>query len=121
MFADILIDPIYRDDPTILAWILVTEPISAPFNYPVRPPDITASELRDWFQKMASRMKSLDSNHLVTIVTTAAITSLDDWLVAFDAPALEFLQRMLMLLFWDFPDTPVPSLILWNSSRLENP
>lgn len=82
---------IYRDDPTILAWILVTEPISAPFNYPVRPPDITASELRDWFQEMASHMKSLDSNHLVTIVTTTAITSLDDWLVAFDAPALDFI------------------------------
>ena len=82
---------IYRDDPTILAWILVMEPISAPFNYPVRPPDITASELRDWFQEMALHMKSLDSNHLVTICTTAAINSLDDWIVALDAPALDFI------------------------------
>jgi len=82
---------IYRDDPTILAWILIAEPISAPFNYPVRPPEVTAVELRDWFQEMALHMKSLDSNHLVTISTTAAINSLDDWLVAFDVPALDFI------------------------------
>jgi len=82
---------IYRDDPTILAWNLITEPISAPFNYPVRPPDITASELRDWFQEMALHIKSLDSNHLVTIFITAAINSLDDWIVALDAPALDFI------------------------------
>ena len=82
---------IYRDDTTILAWLLVMEPISAPFNYPVRPPEITALELRDWFQEMALHMKSLDSNHLVTVGTTAAINSLDDWVVAFDAPALDFI------------------------------
>lgn len=82
---------VYRDDPTILAWILINEPISAPFNYPGRPPDITAADLRDWFQEMALHMKSLDSNHLVTVITTAAINSLDDWLVAFDAPALDFI------------------------------
>jgi len=82
---------IYRDDPTILAWTLINEPISAPFNYPVRPPEVTAVELSDWFQEMALHMKSLDSNHLVTICTTAAIDSLDDWIVALDAPALDFI------------------------------
>lgn len=82
---------IYRNDPTILAWSLIGEPISAPFNYPGRPPDITAVELRDWFQEMALHMKSLDSNHLVTIGITAAIDSLDDWIVALDAPALDFI------------------------------
>jgi len=82
---------LYRDDPTILAWILVNEPISAPFNYPVRPPEVAAVELRDWFQEMALHMKALDSNHLVGISTTAAIDSLDDWIGALDAPALDFI------------------------------
>lgn len=93
---------LYRDDLTILSWILIIEPILAPFNYPVRPPQVTASELRDWFQEMALYAKSLDSNHLVAIGTTAAIVpplpppnspvlNHDDWLVAFDVPALDFL------------------------------
>lgn len=81
----------YRDDSTILAWIMVMEPISAPFNYPIRPPKVTALELRDWFEEMALYTKSLDPNHLVTVGTTAAIDSLEDWLVAFGAPALDFI------------------------------
>jgi hypothetical protein len=85
---------IYRDDPTILTWVLMMEPISPPLpppSYPVIPPRVTLSELRDWFQEMALYAKSLDPNHLVSIGLTAGQASQDDWLVAFDAPALDFL------------------------------
>ncbi len=103
MHQNTLNGKIYRDDPTILAWVLIMEPILAPFNYPVRLPNITFSELRDWFQEMALHAKSLDPNHLVAIGTTGAIVpplppsnspqalNSDDWLVAFDVPALDFL------------------------------
>lgn len=83
---------VYRDDPTILGWIVCDEPISAPWNYPGGPPDVTVAELNAWLSTMASFIKSLDSNHLVTVFTTAAIDSLgEDWIQAFNVQELDFI------------------------------
>jgi len=78
---------IYRDDPTILAWLLIMEP-----RVPELHPQVTRSELRDWFQEMALYTKSLDPNHLVSVGFTegTACPLQDDWLVAFDVPAIDF-------------------------------
>lgn len=43
----------YKEDPTIIAWIVCHEPISAPFNYPNGVPQITLEELTDWFRETA--------------------------------------------------------------------
>lgn len=91
---------IYRDDPTIFAWIPIMEPILAPFNYPIRPPEVTDLELRDWLEEMVLHIKSLDSNHLVGIYTTlppplpppnSPVLNSDDWMVALNVPACDFL------------------------------
>ena len=82
----------YKDDSTIMAWILVDEPISAPWNYPQGPPNVTVEQLNNWFEEMASYVKILDSNHLVTVMTTAAIDQMNDWLKAFDVPSLDFIE-----------------------------
>lgn len=87
---------IYRDDSTILAWVLIMEPFLTELpagKHPVRPPKATRSELRDWFQEMALYTKSLDPDSLVSVGFTegTACPSEHDWLVAFDVPALDFL------------------------------
>lgn len=45
----------YRDDPTILAWDLISEPYGT-----------TTANLESWTDEMASYVKSQDPNHLVT-------------------------------------------------------
>ncbi len=83
----------YFEDPTIMAWIIVDEPISAPWNYPEGPPNVTIQELKDWFEEMAIYIKNLDANHLVTVFTTAAIDQFgNDWPKAFDTPFLDFIE-----------------------------
>ncbi len=83
---------IYRDDPTILGWILVNEPISAPWNYPGGAPNVTAAQLNTWLTTVGTFVKSLDPNHLVTVAATPAIDTLgQNWLSAFDVPQLDFI------------------------------
>jgi|GEM_PF-1409254 len=77
----------YKDDPTIMAWIVCDEPISAPFNYPNGAPQVTLEELTDWFQETASYIKSLDSNHLVTVWSQPAIQAFFGW-------TLDYLQAL---------------------------
>jgi hypothetical protein len=82
---------LYRNDPTIFAWIIAEEVISAPWNYRVRPPNLTVPQLNRWINETASYIKGIDRNHLVTINTTAGIDSMgDDWLKVFDATSLDF-------------------------------
>lgn len=83
----------YAQDPTILAWMIVEEPISAPANYPKGSPNVTAAQLGAWVEEMASYVKSLDSNHLIAINTTSAIESIQgDWLEVFSVPSLDFVE-----------------------------
>ena len=77
----------YKNDPTIMAWIVCDEPISAPFNYPNGAPQITLKELTDWFQETASYIKSIDSNHLVTVWSQPAIQAFFGW-------TLDYLQAL---------------------------
>jgi hypothetical protein len=81
---------IYRDDSTILSWILIMEPILPPLpppSYPVIPPRVTTSELRNWIEEMALHTKSLDPNHLVSVGITAG----QAWPEIFDVPALDYI------------------------------
>ncbi|MFN8206081.1 MAG: T9SS type A sorting domain-containing protein [Bacteroidales bacterium] len=80
----------YKDDPAIMAWILVGEPLSAPWNYST-PPTISLQEFKDWVEEMAAYTKSIDTTHLVTIFTTGGIGAYwTNWTEAFDAPSLDF-------------------------------
>lgn len=99
----------YSDDPTILAWILISEPISASWNYPEEPPNVSVEELNCWIEEMASYVKDIDTNHLVTFSTTAAIDVLgEDWPNVFDANFLDFYypmdQDMRILNYFYSPD-----------------
>jgi hypothetical protein len=85
----------YKNDPTIMAWIICDEPISAPFNYPNGVPQVTLEELIDWFRETASYIKSMDSNHLVTVWSQPAIQEFfggtSDYLQALGIPEFDFL------------------------------
>lgn len=80
----------YRDDPTIMAWDLITEPIPGRVNIP-GPVNITIEEFSLWVQEMARYTKSLDPNHLVTMCLTGGIEELKDWPNAFRIPEFDFL------------------------------
>ncbi|KAL6315370.1 hypothetical protein AAG906_000479 [Vitis piasezkii] len=49
----------YKDDPTIMAWELINEPRCQV--------DYSGKTLNGWIQEMASFVKSIDSNHLLTV------------------------------------------------------
>ncbi|KAM7270967.1 hypothetical protein ACFE04_030181 [Oxalis oulophora] len=49
----------YRNDPTIFAWELINEPRCMS--------DISGDTLQDWIEEMSAYVKSIDSNHLITI------------------------------------------------------
>jgi hypothetical protein len=83
----------YKEDPAILGWIIIDEPISNPANYEVRAPNVTAYELRDWLDEMGSYIKSIDPNHLVTLFAPGGIGGVDGpgtWVDVFSASALDF-------------------------------
>jgi hypothetical protein len=86
----------YSEDPTILAWMLIEEILSAPWNYPNGLPDITATELRDWVEENAAYLKSLDPNHLVTFNTGSGLSNFSDmhqrWQPIVYAPSLDFVE-----------------------------
>ncbi len=48
----------YKDDPTIMAWELANEPRSS---------DLTGDTLDGWIEEMSQYIRSMDSNHLVTV------------------------------------------------------
>jgi mannan endo-1,4-beta-mannosidase len=66
---------IYRDDPTIFAWELANEPEIKP-----------ASLMRNWIADMASFVKSIDPNHLVT----SGRANTQSWNTDFGVAALDF-------------------------------
>jgi hypothetical protein len=81
----------YKEDPAIMAWILVGEPLSAPWNYGT-PPDISLQEFKDWIEETAAFVKSMDPNHLVTIFTTGGIGAYyTEWTEPFNVPSLDFI------------------------------
>ena len=88
---------VYRDDPTILSWIVTEEPISPPFNYASgQAPQVTVAGFKDWLESTAAYIKSLDSNHLVTVFLTGGINSIQggnwgDWINAVNTPSIDFL------------------------------
>ena len=47
----------YRNDPTIFAWNLINEPRCYPCEY----------DLKEWIDEMAAYVKSIDSNHMLTV------------------------------------------------------
>lgn len=84
----------YRDDPTIMAWIIIEEPFFNPAQYPTHPPTVTVPQVAAWFDEMASYVKSLDPNHLVSIMFTGGVHQIDSekWYTVFDSTSLDFLE-----------------------------
>lgn len=78
---------LYRDDPTIMAWDLITEPIGAKDKAHV--PNIALGDFKPWLQEMTSYVRDLDSNHLVTMCLVGP-TLTRDWLETI-MPELDFL------------------------------
>jgi len=70
----------YSDDPTIMAWDLISEPIPSPVINTGQT-DITMEELDAWVQEMVSYTKSLDPNHLVTMMLVG-FARFKDWPVS---------------------------------------
>jgi hypothetical protein len=84
---------IYKDDTSIMAWMICDEPITAPWNYANKQkPNVTPEQLKAWIDEKAQYIKKIDPNHLVTIHTHAAIDTLSntDWINIFDVNALDF-------------------------------
>lgn len=92
---------IYRDDTTIFAWDIGNEPEYWRFGY---------SEVNEWIQEMAKYIKSLDSNHLVTIGISTNSPEFDA-----DGPLYEMLN-VPELDFFSFHFYPVPAN--WNGDFL---
>jgi hypothetical protein len=70
---------VYREDPTILGWIVIEDPIQNPINMPSGElPRITIPEFHDWLDDIAVYIKSVDSRHLVGIML--------------DTPNLDFIE-----------------------------
>lgn len=82
----------YSQDPTIMAWDLITEPIPSPAVLQTsKSINFTTDEFSSWVQEMAKYVKSLDPNHLVTMCLTGSISGLKDWTKAFTIPEFDFL------------------------------
>jgi hypothetical protein len=67
----------YRDDPTIMAWDLITEPITPTCKVDL--PNVTGEEFKSWLQEMTGYVRNLDPNHLVTMCLTGSINYIKDW------------------------------------------
>ncbi|MFZ5909340.1 MAG: hypothetical protein ACOYYU_04930 [Chloroflexota bacterium] len=87
---------VYAQDPTIMGWLIIEEPISGPQNYPQGPPDVTWLEVRAWLDEMATALKTMDPNHPVGINLTASIEGspeLEDKAASLlEIPSLDFLE-----------------------------
>ena len=87
----------YSEDPTIFAWMLIEEIVSAPWNYPSGFPDVSASQVAAWVEENAAYLKSIDPNHLVTINVTGAISTFSSslnqpWEPIIESPSLDFIE-----------------------------
>ena len=86
----------YSEDPTILGWEIIGEPISGAHNYPVRPPNVTHYEVRQWLDEMAKELKAVDPNHLVGINLTAGGDGAPEFedknLSILETPSLDFIE-----------------------------
>ncbi|KAK6162896.1 hypothetical protein DH2020_002737 [Rehmannia glutinosa] len=49
----------YKDDPTILGWELMNEPLTLI--------DLSGKSIQDWVAEMSAHVKSIDKNHLVEV------------------------------------------------------
>ena len=86
----------YKEDPTIMGWILCLEPVSAEWNYPLDGvPDVSLEEMTGWFEESASFIRSLDPNHLVTVQIHAGFQGFfgggDAFLAAINIPQFDFI------------------------------
>lgn len=84
---------LYKDDPTIAAWIIGDEPISAPSNYPSgQAPDITVQQFATWLEEMSAYVKSIDNTGAVSIFIQPAQSTLTggDWIASLDVPSVDF-------------------------------
>ncbi len=86
---------LYREDPTLMGWILCIEPVSGPMNYPNGLPQVSLEEMTDWFEENASYVKNLDPNHLVTVQIHPAFQSFfgygEEFLKAVNIPQFDFI------------------------------
>jgi hypothetical protein len=86
----------YSEDPTILSWMIIEEIVSFQFNYPNGFPKVTPLEITDWLQENADYIKSIDTNHLISINTTSAIDQFDslnqDWRPIIRVSGLDFIE-----------------------------
>jgi mannan endo-1,4-beta-mannosidase len=57
----------YKDDPTIMTWELGNEPRCLSAGAYGRSPDCTTQTLIEWADEMSTYIKSIDSNHLVSV------------------------------------------------------
>lgn len=100
---------VYRDDPTILGWMVIEDPIQNPVNMPSGElPHITISEFRDWLDDIAAFIKSVDSRHPVGIMTVSSmelLTGTHEWTKMVDTPNLDFIEA---------EDTDIQDLISLN-------
>ena len=96
---------LYKNDPTLMGWILCMEPISSQ-DYPNGLPRVTLEQMTDWFRETASDVKRVDSNHLVTVQIQPAFQSFfgggGEFLTAVSIPHFDFVyaedpdQRIIM-------------------------
>lgn len=87
----------YFEDPTILAWMVIQEIVSAPWNYPNGFPHVTVSQVADWLEENTNHLKRIDPNHLVMINTTGAIETFSDMFgedigPILQVPSLDFIE-----------------------------
>ena len=85
----------YKEDPTIMGWILCIEPISAPGNYKNGLPRVSLAQMTGWFEESASFIRSLDPNHLVTVQIHPAFQEFfgggGEFLSAVNIPQFDFI------------------------------
>lgn len=126
----------YSEDPTIMAWMVIEELVSAPFNYPDGFPNVTVAEVADWLEENAAFIKQIDPNHLVTINTTGAIDAFDaqneKWETIFEVPSLDFIEledaeaRILLHEDWMYTfdrifalDKPIVMMLSYTSGAID--
>jgi len=61
---------LYKDDPTIMAWDVISEPVPKGLQS-----IIPAEDFSLWLQEMTGQIRSLDPNHLVTMMIPGPISS----------------------------------------------
>lgn len=61
---------LYKDDPTIMAWDVISEPVP-----PGPQPIIPAEDFNLWLREMTDHIRSLDTNHLVTMMIPGPINT----------------------------------------------